>query len=307
MAEFPYLPLATDAYLADTTHLSTEEHGAYLLLLMAAWRSAGCRLPDDDAFLARVCRCTARVWLRIRPSVASFWLIEGGWWSQKRLSKEREYVDGVRERRREAAHAKHRKNKKTPDAPAHADAPASALHFTSLSSSLRSEDTDSSLRSESRSPADETAVEPHIAVPGETALRRVFREEFWPAYPRKIGKDKAEPKFVAKAKAVGPQVILDGLHRYVRHWRERGTENDFIPHPTTWLSGGRWADDLSQEQNSELRGRGPLPAPLRRTRPSITAVVADLYESDSEHEQENHRVVGIPAHNDEAGRRAQRR
>lgn len=81
MAEFPYLPLATDAYLADTTHLSTEEHGAYLLLLMATWRASECRLPDDDAYLARACRCSTRAWGRIRPVLAPFWHIAGGWWS----------------------------------------------------------------------------------------------------------------------------------------------------------------------------------------------------------------------------------
>lgn len=128
MAEFPYLPLATDAYLADTTHLSTEEHGAYLLMLMAAWRASECRLPDNDAYLARVCRCSARAWARIRPVLAPFWHIAGGWWSQKRLSREREYVDGVREKRRNAAHAKHRKDKGA--ASAHAGANALHPHFT---------------------------------------------------------------------------------------------------------------------------------------------------------------------------------
>ena len=64
MAEFPALPLWTDAYLADTTHLSTIEHGAYLLLLMTAWRTKECCLPDDDKLLSRYARLTAAQWRR---------------------------------------------------------------------------------------------------------------------------------------------------------------------------------------------------------------------------------------------------
>lgn len=32
MAEFPALPLWTDAYIGDTAHLTNEEHGVYLRL-----------------------------------------------------------------------------------------------------------------------------------------------------------------------------------------------------------------------------------------------------------------------------------
>lgn len=91
MADFPILPLWTDAYIADTLHLDTLEHGAYLLLLMAAWRTKECAIPNDDVKLARFARLTPRVWLRIKPTIMALWIISGDdtKWTQKRLTKER--------------------------------------------------------------------------------------------------------------------------------------------------------------------------------------------------------------------------
>ena len=61
VAEFPALPLWTDAYLADTTHLTYAESGMYLAILMHMWRCPGCRIPNDQEWLARIsadfCRC----------------------------------------------------------------------------------------------------------------------------------------------------------------------------------------------------------------------------------------------------------
>lgn len=92
MSEFPSLPLFTDAYLADTRHLSAQEHGAYLLLLMMAWRLPDCRLPDDDATLAKWASLDARTWKRIRPKVMAFWTLADGYWTQSRLRRERDFV-----------------------------------------------------------------------------------------------------------------------------------------------------------------------------------------------------------------------
>lgn len=92
MSEFPSLPLFTDAYLADTRHLSAQEHGAYLLLLMMAWRMPDCRLPDDDTKLAKWASVDGRTWKRIKPTVMAFWTLAEDQWSQSRLVREREYV-----------------------------------------------------------------------------------------------------------------------------------------------------------------------------------------------------------------------
>jgi uncharacterized protein YdaU (DUF1376 family) len=73
MAQFPQLPLFTDAYLADTRHLNAAQHGAYLLLLMMAWRTPDCAIPDDDATLARWASMDLRTWKNTRSVILAFW------------------------------------------------------------------------------------------------------------------------------------------------------------------------------------------------------------------------------------------
>ncbi len=93
MAQFPALPLFTDAYMADTRHLSTLQHGAYLLMLMTAWRMPDCALPDDDIFLARICGLDKRTWTNNKGILLSFWKKNDEHkWYQGRLKDERNYV-----------------------------------------------------------------------------------------------------------------------------------------------------------------------------------------------------------------------
>jgi uncharacterized protein YdaU (DUF1376 family) len=71
------------AYLADTGHLSTVEHGAYMMLIMHYWRTEG--LPDDDQKLANITRLPLNVWLEIRPTIRAFFF-DG--WKHKRIEWE---------------------------------------------------------------------------------------------------------------------------------------------------------------------------------------------------------------------------
>src|SRR5215831_15674437 len=115
MAEFPALPLWTDALIADTYHLTTTQFGAYMLLLIAAWRRPDCSLPDDDKYLAAVARCGAQKWRSLRPVLAKFHHIENGAWTQKRLRKERKYVDVISQKQRANVNSRLNKNKRLPD------------------------------------------------------------------------------------------------------------------------------------------------------------------------------------------------
>jgi uncharacterized protein YdaU (DUF1376 family) len=85
------MPLWVDDYQRDTRHLTTEEHGAYLMLLMAAWCNPANSLPDDDEMLARIAKIPASRWAKIKGIVMAFWTLDGRSkrWSQKRLKKER--------------------------------------------------------------------------------------------------------------------------------------------------------------------------------------------------------------------------
>jgi uncharacterized protein YdaU (DUF1376 family) len=105
MADFPALPLWTDRYLADTRHLKRDQHGAYLLLLMEAWRRPGCSLPDDDEILATLACASAEEWNALKPVIMAFWELDGRGkvWRQKRLTSERLFVERKRVQNRDKA------------------------------------------------------------------------------------------------------------------------------------------------------------------------------------------------------------
>lgn len=83
----PYIPLYIGDYLADTRHLSTEQHGAYILLLMCAWRGEG-YLPNDEKKLARYAGLSVKKWQSISSDILEFFEIENDKIFQKRLLQE---------------------------------------------------------------------------------------------------------------------------------------------------------------------------------------------------------------------------
>lgn len=117
MADFPALPLWTDAYLGDTRHLTRDAHGAYLLLLIEAWRRPRCSLPDDDNLLAKLTCSTLEEWKSLKPIVMAFWKLDGRRreWTQKRLLKEHNYVAEVRSKNRDAALTRWNRSPQNPD------------------------------------------------------------------------------------------------------------------------------------------------------------------------------------------------
>lgn len=96
----------------------------------------------------------------------------------------------------------------------------------------------------------EKTKETHSA--GASVRQRDQFDRFWSKYPRKEGKKKAWEKWLR----LNPDralfvAIMSGLdaHKRSEQWR-RGV----IPHPTTWLNGARWEDELTPTPSLD-RGR----------------------------------------------------
>ena len=81
---------------------------------------------------------------------------------------------------------------------------------------------------------------------GEKTVSADF-DVFWGAYPRKVGKTKAQRVWVRLSK-VDRAAALRALPEHVSLWRVRQVAAEFIPHPTSWLNGRRWEDELLPQQ-----------------------------------------------------------
>ena len=90
----PWMPLYVGDYLGDTGHLTTAQHGAYLLLMMHYWRKG--ELPDDDRQLAKITKLPLKTWCGYRSVLQDFF--HSGW-KHKRIDAELERMMRVSEKR----------------------------------------------------------------------------------------------------------------------------------------------------------------------------------------------------------------
>jgi uncharacterized protein YdaU (DUF1376 family) len=98
MSERPFMQLYVSDFVGDTLQLSTEQIGAYMLLLMAMWNAGG-RLPDDDAKLARVARLSLKRWRAVGADLLTFFERNEGEISHRRLARELGKAQGKSEAR----------------------------------------------------------------------------------------------------------------------------------------------------------------------------------------------------------------
>jgi uncharacterized protein YdaU (DUF1376 family) len=222
-----WMPLYVADYRADTTRLNTEQHGAYLLILIDYWRNGP--PPDDDRVLSQITGLTLARWKSHRPVIQGFFKIVDGVWRQKRADKEMTKAAGLQEtlskRGKKGAEARWNKDD-TGNATSMQQALPSAMPSTMPSTMLAD--------APSPSPTPSTKSKALFAnANGEW-------EAFWNNYPNKAHKEGAIGQW-KRVKAADVPTIMASLasHKATEQW-QRG----IIPHARTWLNQRRWKDEL---------------------------------------------------------------
>lgn len=137
----PWMPLYVADYLANTGHLTTTEHGAYLLLIMHYWTNNG--LPSDEQSIARITRLNPRQWDKSRDVLRSFF---GNNWRHKRIDIEIRQAIEISKRRSASAQQMHSKRRaNAPDLQTHSHSP-SHIQKEDSGSTLSPDFTDSWLK-----------------------------------------------------------------------------------------------------------------------------------------------------------------
>lgn len=214
MAAYPWMPLYVADYISDTVGLTTEEHGAYDLLIFAYWRRGG-PLPDDNKYLASVTKTNRQRWARVRKTIEAYFQITDGAWHHKRIDIELLKASG----RYVSAKANGR---------------AGGLAKSKLTTITTHNHKEEERRSLSAKTASRVSKNPLNGHQEDFDL-------FYDAFPKHEAKGAAKRAYAAALKRTDPGQILKGAIRYAQS--RHGEDIKYTAQPATWLRADRWLDE----------------------------------------------------------------
>ena len=279
MAEAPIMPFYTDAYIGDTFHLSTIEHGAYLLLLIFMWRNGG-SLNNDPKYLASITGLRpsrfAKVWQRIEDK----FVVQGNQIVNNRITDELKKIRLKSHSQAHNARAKWRKYKETGDAIASSShevgiklassshmpngCQPDAIHYplsnnphTPVNQPKKKCDQkdifDAAEEQQKNDDDDEEKPDPD-----QDKITEIYFERFWNAYPRRGYNDvkrTAQQKFRLKIRdGINPEDIIRGAENYAKTMRQEGKAGtNYVAMAQTWLNQERWHEWQQQPKKKPVK------------------------------------------------------
>lgn len=237
MAALPYIQLYPADYLADTMHLTTEEHGAYLLLIFNYWQT-GKAIPKKR--LQKIARIPNDRWPSVEDSLSEFFSDDGECWTHERIERDLETVNGALEQRVRAGkasaearkRAKQTKNEREGnDRSTTVEKPLERKGSEKPTNKDTDTDTDTKNKTLGTSASDApTQSEPAKAASSEK--KPPYPQEFelaWQKYPKRPGSNPKRQAFKAWSARTkeghDPAVILAGVIRYAKFCQSTGKAN----------------------------------------------------------------------------------
>ena len=228
-------------YQRDTAHLSVTEHGAYLLMLQHYYATEK-PLPVGKA-LHRMLRAQDKEEREAIDSVvAQFWTTTEAGLVNERADEELTKAGGQAETNRATAIAREARRKA-----AREEHDQSTNRATNRSTNDQPNQTPDTRHQKEIHPPTPSGARVHGFPPGF--------EEFWSAYPKKVGKDAAAKAFAKRRPGQETlRAMLDAIEaqRQSEQWRKNAGQ--FIPNPATWLNEGRWQDGEPTGSGSIFEG-----------------------------------------------------
>ena len=176
MTSLPYMQLYVSDYLADTAHLTAQQHGAYMLLLMNYWQR-GKALDNSNERLSHVARLSPEEWADTKPTLEEFFMVEDNVWTHARVEDD---LAKIREKSVKASFAGRRS-------------------VVARGLSERSTNAEQSLN--------------HKEEDKDISKKSLF-VEFWNEYPLKVGKGAAIKAFEKAIRTTDADIIIKGAQRY---------------------------------------------------------------------------------------------
>ena len=215
--KFHALQLFTDTFSAETVHLTNEAVGIYIRLLCFAWTKNAKPFTTESAY--RICQCNNNDCINEVAKVLSEFFIaeEDNKWTHKRLVQEHEYLTDKYKKRsmagKKGAMIRHSANGK------------------------------SLTPNPNPNPKPNNIYDEHF-------------EELWKKLEiRRGSKFKAFQEYWKIDKHTGctvGDILSSDEIANIYNAQQKGIEDKFVPHFSTWLSQRRWENDEKREESTTI-------------------------------------------------------
>lgn len=221
-------------FIAGTLSLSLEEKGAYSICLDLIYDRGGA-IPDDPHWLSRVCGCSVRKWKVIRQT-----LITHGKLFEK---------DGTLNNKRAVKQAEN----EAKEARIFSENGVKGSRKTNEKKAIEKE-----INGLAEKGPEKTERHTRSQILDNKKINKKDDpefEEFWKLCPRPVGKGKAREKYWIARREVSRELLLEAIKLHAK--AVSGTEEQYIPHPATWLNHERYHDQPRQSQTTISKQNWP--------------------------------------------------